>query len=101
MSKQRLGSVSASESATGTNTAVQQSYTQTESLFVAHEYIIGQLYQAIIDASLYIESNKEVSTLSFITSEGESAFVRVNGSDLKFRDLKIFPTNRPEDTKNV
>jgi len=99
MSKQRLGSVSASESATGTNTAVQQSYTQTESLFVAHEYIIGQLYQAIIDASLYIESNKEVSTLSFITSEGESAFVRVNGSDLKFRDLKIFPTNRPEDTK--
>jgi hypothetical protein len=99
MSKQRLGSISASESATGVNTAVQQSYSQTEPLFVAHEYVMGQLYQAIIDASLYVESAKPQSTLSYITSEGQSAFVQVNGSDLKFRDLKVFPTNRPEDTQ--
>ncbi len=97
MSKQRLGSVSASESATGTNTAIQQSYSQTEPLFIAHEYVLGQLYQAIIDASLYIESQKPESTISYITSEGESAFVQVNGTDLKFRDLKVFLTNRPED----
>jgi hypothetical protein len=99
MSKQRLGSVSASETATGTNTAITQSYAQTEPLFVAHEYILGQLYQAIIDASLFIESSKPLSTLSYITSEGESAFVQVNGNELKFRDLKVFPTNRPEDTQ--
>jgi hypothetical protein len=99
MSRQRLGSVSASESATGVNTAVQQSYSQTEPLFVAHEYIMGQLYQAIIDAALYVESKKPQSTLSYITSEGESAFVQVNGTDLKFRDLKVFLTNRPDDTQ--
>src|ERR1035437_6281089 len=99
MSKQRLGSVSASESATGTNAAIQQSYSQTEPLFVAHEYTLLQVYQAIIDASLYIESNKEESTLSYVTSEGQSAFVKVNGSDLSLRDLKVFPTNRPEDTQ--
>jgi hypothetical protein len=99
MSKQRLGSISASESATGVNTAVQQSYSQTEPLFVAHEYIMGQLYQAIIDAALYVESKKPQSTLSYITSEGESAFVQVNGTDLKFRDLKVFLTNRPDDTQ--
>jgi hypothetical protein len=99
MSRQRMGSVSASESATGVNTAVQQSYSQTEPLFVAHEYVMGQLYQAIIDAALYVESAKPQSTLSYITSEGESAFVQVNGSDLKFRDLKVFLTNRPEDTQ--
>jgi len=99
MSRQRLGSISASESATGTNAAIQQSYSQTEPLFVAHEYVLGQLYQAIIDASLYTQSSKPQSTLSYITSEGESAFVQVNGTDLKFRDLKVFPTNRPEDTK--
>ena len=97
MSRQRLGSVSASESATGTNAAIQQSYAQTEPLFVAHEYVLGQLYQAIIDASLYVESKKPQSTLSYITSEGESAFVQVNGTDLKFRDLKVYATNRPED----
>lgn len=99
MSKQRMGSVAASESATGTNTAIQQSYSQTEPLFIAHEYVMGQLYQAIIDAALYVESSKPESTLSYITSEGQSAFVQVNGSDLKFRDLKVFLTNRPEDTQ--
>jgi hypothetical protein len=99
MSKQRMGSVAASESATGTNTAMQQSYSQTEPLFVAHEYVMGQLYQSIIDAALYVESSKPQSTLSYITSEGESAFVQVNGSDLRFRDLKVFLTNRPEDTQ--
>ena len=99
MSKQRLGSVSASETATGTNTAITQSYSQTEPLFVAHEYVLGQLYQAIIDASLYVESSKPQSTISYITNEGESAFVQVNGTDLKFRDLKVFLTNRPEDQK--
>ena len=97
MSRQRMGDVSASESATGTNTAMQQSYSQTEPLFIAHEYVMGQLYQAIIDAALYVESSKPESTLSYITSEGESAFVQVNGTDLKFRDLKVFLTNRPED----
>jgi hypothetical protein len=97
MSKQRLGSVSASESATGTNTAIQQSYSQTEPLFVAHEYVMGQLYQAIIDAALYVECQKPQSTLSYITNTGESAFVQVNGSELRFRDLKVFLTNRPED----
>lgn len=99
MSKQRLGSVSASETATGTNAAITQSYSQTEPLFVAHEYVLGQVYQAIIDASLYVEAKKPQSTISYITSEGESAFVQVNGTDLKFRDLKVFLTNRPEDQK--
>ena len=78
---------------------MQQSYSQTEPLFIAHEYVMGQLYQGIIDASLYIESSKPQSTLSYITSEGESAFVQVNGSDLTLRDLKVFLTNRPEDTQ--
>ena len=99
MSKQRMGSVSASESATGTQTAITQSYSQTEPLFVAHEYVLGQLYQAIIDASLYVEGQKPESTVSYITSEGESAFVSVNGSDIRFRDLKVFLTNRPEDQR--
>lgn len=99
LSKQRLGSVSASESATGTNTAVQQSYSQTEPLFVAHEYILGQVYQAIVDAAQYVESSKPSSTISYVTNEGENAFISVTGTDIKLRDLKVFPTNRPEDTQ--
>ena len=99
MSKERLGSVQASQSATGTNTAVQQSYTQTEPLFVAHEYVIGQLYQAIVDASQYIESQKPESTISYVNSEGTSSFIAVTGNEIGLRDLKVFMTNRPEDTR--
>jgi hypothetical protein len=99
ISRQRVGSVTSTETATGTNAALQQSYSQTEPLFIAHEYVMGQLYQAIIDAALYVESQKPQSTLSYITAEGESAFVQVNGTDLRFRDLKVFPTNRPEDNQ--
>jgi hypothetical protein len=99
MTRQRMGSVAASESATGVNAAVQQSYSQTEPLFIAHEYVMGQLYQSIIDAALYVEAKKPQSTISYITNEGESAFVQVNGADLRFRDLKVFLTNRPEDQK--
>lgn len=99
ITRQRLGSIQASETATATNTAVSQSYAQTEPLFIAHEYVLGQLYQAIIDAAQYIESSKPVSTISYITSEGEASFIQVNGNDLKLRDLKVFPTNRPEDTQ--
>lgn len=97
MSKERLGSVAASQTATGTNTAITQSYSQTEPMFVMHEYVLLQVYQAIVDASQYIECQKDTSTLSYITSEGESAFIQVNGNDIKLRDLKVFPTNRPED----
>lgn len=99
MSKQRLGSISASETATGTNTAMQQSYAQTEPLFVAHEYVTGQVYQAMLDAAQYMESSKPESTVSYLTSEGQSSFISVSGSELSLRQLKVFLTNRPEDTK--
>jgi len=61
--------------------------------------VLGQLYQSIVDAALYVESSKPQSTLSYITDEGEAAFVQVNGNDLSLRDLKVFLTNRPEDTQ--
>ena len=99
LNRQRLGAVQATETATGTNTALTQSYAQTEPIFAAHEYVMNQIYQAIIDAAQYVESHKELSTLSYITGEGEAAFIEVNGSELKFRDLKVFATSRPQDVQ--
>ncbi len=99
MSKQRLGSITASETATGTNTAIQQSYTQTEPYFVAHEYVRNQYYQALVDAAQYIESQKPESTVSYINSEGVSSFIKVTQNDISLRDLRVYATNRPEDTQ--
>lgn len=97
VNKERLGGVAATQTATGTNTALTQSFAQTEPLFVAHEYVLMQLYQAMLDAAQHVESKKPVSALSYITAEGESAFIQVTPEDIKLRDLWVIPTNRQED----
>jgi hypothetical protein len=100
ITQQRLGDTSgATETATATQSGLQQSYTQTEPYFIQHEYVMGQVFQAIVDAAQYIESSKETSSISYISNQGEAAFIEVNGPDLKMRDLKVFMTNRPEDQR--
>ena len=97
MNRQRLGGALATETATANQNALVQSFAQTEPYFAAHEYVLNQYYQALLDAAQYIESNKENSTVSYITGQGESAFIQVTGADLKLKDLKIFVTSRAED----
>jgi hypothetical protein len=100
ITRQRLGGSSgATETATQTQTGLQQSYTQTEPIFVQHEYVKGQLYQAILDVSQYMDAQKPESTIAYVNDQGESAFLKILGSQLKGRDLLLFPTNRPEDVE--
>ena len=97
--RQRLGSVLATETATGTNAALTQSYAQTEPYFTQHEYNTNDFYQALLDTAQYIESTKPVSTISYISNEGEAQFIQLNGTDLKMKDLKVFVTSRSEDQR--
>jgi len=100
INKQRLGSITASESATGTNTAVSQSYAQTEPYFVQQEYIENQELQCVLDMALYLEARKPDSTLSFIDNEGGNAFVKIQTeTHLKNRDIKLFMTSRSDDMR--
>lgn len=100
ISEQRLGEMRATETATGVNSALSQSYAQTEPLFAQHEYTLNKLYQALLDAALFVESSKPQSTISFISAEGENCFVQINGSDLKLKELGVFVTSRAEDAQN-
>lgn len=97
LTRERLGTVAATQTATGVNTSLSQSYAQTEPYFTQHEYVMNELYQALLDAAQYIESHKPMSTLSYITSDGENSFIQINGSELKLRDLKVFVTSRQKD----
>lgn len=99
MNRQRLGSSSPTETATATQSNLSQSFAQTEPWFAQHEYVLDQLYQALLDAAQYIESRKPESTISYINNNGESAFLRVMGPDLRLRDFKLFSTSRPEDQR--
>lgn len=97
MNRQRLGSPLATETATANQNALVQSFAQTEPYFAAHGYVLNQLYQAILDAAQYIESKKPVSTVNYITSQGDSAFVQVSSDDIRLKDLKVFVTSKAED----
>lgn len=95
--KERMGSVQASQTATGVNTSVSRSYSMTEPWYTHHEYTMTKLMQAILDAAQYIESSKEESVLSLITDEGTDAFIKISGSELALSNLGVVVTSRSED----
>lgn len=101
INRERTGGIAATQTATATNAALTQSYAQTEPYFVQHEYLLNQYYQALLDVAQNIETRKPSSTISYINSIGESAFVKVSAGDLKGRDLQVFVTSRAQDQQMV
>lgn len=97
MNRQRLGAPLATETATANQNALVQSFAQTEPWFAAHSYVLNQLYQGVLDAAQFIESNKPESTLSYVNASGYGEFLKVMGEDLRLRDLKVFVTSKAED----
>lgn len=98
INRQRQGQILASDTVGGTDAAMNQSYAQTENYFLAHEYLWNDIYQAILDAAMYIELQKPESTLSYITGEGENVFIKINRSEL-LRDLQVFVSSRAKDQR--
>jgi hypothetical protein len=96
MNQQRLGQSQASATASSNQNDLYQSFNQTEPYFQAHDYLMLQVDQAMLDAALHVERKKPESTLSYINTEGEAAFIQVSGEDL-LGDMQIFMTSRPED----
>lgn len=96
---ERTGGIAATQTATGTNTALSQSYAQTEPYFSQHEYVLNDVYQAILDAVQYIEVKKPESTISYVSTEGEEQFIRVNSEDITLKDLQVFVTTRANDQR--
>jgi len=97
--RQRLGSTMATQTATNAQNDLSQSYAQTEPYFSQHEYTLNEFYQALLDTAQSIEQEKPTSTLSYVNNEGASAFIQIQGTDLKLKDLKVFVTSRAEDQR--
>lgn len=96
---ERLGGVATTQTATGTNAALQSSYSQTRPWFSQHEYLMNQVYQAVLDVAQYIESEKPTSTINYITNQGESAYIQIAGPELKGRDIRTYVTDREKDQR--
>jgi hypothetical protein len=100
VTRQRTGSVLATETATGTNTAMSQSFAQTEPWFHFHDVILKDVYQMILDMTQYIELQKPDSTLNYLNNELEAVFLRVTREDL-LRDLQVYVTSYAEDRDTI
>lgn len=100
VSRQRTGSVLATETATGTQTAMSQSFAQTEPWFHFHDVILKDVYQMILDMAQYIELQKPDSTLNYLNNELEAVFLRVSREDL-LRDLQVYVTSYAEDRDTI
>jgi hypothetical protein len=98
---QRLGSVAATETATGINQSLSQSFSQTEPITALHEQCLNLVYQQLIDTAQYLDSQKDVSTITFVNSDMHNEFLTINGNDLKTRDLQVYVTNRAEDKRKL
>jgi hypothetical protein len=94
---QRLGSVAASETATGTNTAVNNSYAQTEMYFVNHiNFLMPRVREMMINLDQFFQSKNPTVKVQYTNSKDEEIFFEVEGYKLLARDLKVFCTFRPD-----
>jgi hypothetical protein len=87
---QRQGSVAASESATGVQQAVNNSYAQTEPYFDVHmNHLMPRVRQMMIDAAQFITATKPQSRLTYMNSQEENVFFQIEGYRLLLRDFMI------------
>ncbi len=96
ISRQRTGSVLASETATGTNTALAQSYSQTEPWFKNHEDLMLQVMQTALNIMQYTELKKPESILNYLNSDLDNEFFKITKNEL-LRNLFVFTTSSKED----
>jgi len=96
ITRQRLGSVTPSETATATKEGLTQSFSQTETWFAWHDNVMQQVYQTMLEMAQYTELQKPTSTLNYLNSELETVFLRITKNEL-LRELFVFVTSYAED----
>jgi hypothetical protein len=100
ISRQRTGAVLATETATGTQTAMAQSFAQTEPWFHFHDIVLKEVYQTILDITQYTELQKPDSVLNYLNNDLESVFLKVTRDEL-LRDIQVYVTSFAEDREII
>lgn len=95
ISPQRLGEIAASESATGTSAALNNSFAQTEKWFTIHsDWVMPKVYTMMINAAQYYNSTKPSVSLQYITSDAKKIDFQLTGIDWLAKDFNVFATTQ-------
>lgn len=98
---QRLGNIAASETATGTQQAVTQSFAQTESYFTRFSEYKKRTLKMNLDIAQYVQSQEKDVTVSYVKSDMSRGLIKVNGTDLLLADLHCYVSNSQEDIRQL
>lgn len=93
---QRLGSVTASETAEGTQTATTQSFAQTEKWFIKFSEYKQRCLTMGLQLAQFVEANETDGTVTYINSDMSRAFIKFIGTDLLLASFYVFIHNSQE-----
>lgn len=94
---QRLGEVQASETATGTQQAVNNSYSQTEIYFDQHmNHLMPRVRQMMLNAAQFINATKPDSPLCYLNKQEETVWFKNEGYKLLLADYQIYAMSRAD-----
>lgn len=91
---QRQGTIQASETATGTETAVNNSYAITEIYFEQFSNYRRRKLQMMLEMAQYVESQGDGDIVKeYTTSDLGRAFIQINKTDLLLKDIGVYLMN--------
>ena len=94
---QRLGEIAASETATGTQQAVNNSYSQTETYFDQHmNHLMPRVRQIMLNAAQFINATKPESPLTYLNKKEETVWFKNEGYRLLLADYQIYAMSRAD-----
>lgn len=99
ISPQRLSDVKPTETATGVQTAVQRSYTQTASIFSKFYHYVQRTLKKTLDYSQFVQSKDQDITVSAIHSDYSNSFLKLNGTELLTTQLHVYTSDAQEDQR--
>lgn len=86
---QRQGQVQASETATGVQASINNSYSVTEPYFENFYNYKRRKLKMLLDLAQYVASKEKDIILTYITSDLGNAFVKTTGTEVMLRDLGV------------
>ena len=94
---QRQGQIQASESATGTSAAINNSYAITEIYFEQFTNYRRRKLQMLLELAQYVESKGDGDVVKqYTTSDMGQAFMKINSTDLLLKDFGVYLMNSAE-----
>lgn len=100
-SPQRLSQVTPSETAAGIEQALGQSFAQTMRYFTNLDMGVVKHYELLVNVAMYVETYVGKTTLSYLASDMDSAFLKLNQGRQLLTELGIEMTSAPDEEKTM